>query len=596
WISVRPDIFNWPNETPVETGRCCYGDIFAPSCAVLTLDECEALGSMISWNIGMTCIVNPCQPPPMGRCCYGDPYNPMCMTTYESTCNNLGDKISWTQGLNCTSNPCEAISSDLAGYWSLDEGTGTIAIDHSGNGNNGSFVSEPVWCDGIIDHALDFDGIDDYIQVPDAPSLDITGYGITFMAWVKSPLFTNYAWVIGKSGLGGWSDMAWWLLTRTDGAIRYAIKSDNSTMEREVTANLTTNTWYHLAVTYDASYMRLYVDGIVIDSCAKSGQMNANDGLLLIGLDGFNPSNHFNGIIDEVKLYNRSLSKLEIRAEINRTLRGYWKFDEGVGSITYDSSGHGNDGILTNGPAWVTGLTGKALRFDGVDDYVNCGSDPSLDMTDNLTISAWVNFDNLPSDKYAIVSKDDGWGLQNKWEFGYTNNYAGISDALHFHINNTSGADIWLNSLSWLPATGKWYFVAVTRHDSDYKFYVNGQLHGTASNSLSLPIVDYPLLIGRAEGSFHFAGKIDEVRVASREFSEEELWSIFAEKRCGDIDGSGAINLLDITFLISYLYKGGPAPEYEELADVNNSGGVNILDATFLISYLYKGGLPPNCE
>lgn len=64
---------------------------------------------------------------------------------------------------------------------------------------------------------------------------------------------------------------------------------------------------------------------------------------------------------------------------------------------------------------------------------------------------------------------------------------------------------------------------------------------------------------------------------------------------CGDIDGDNSITLLDITFLINFLYKGGPAPDSMENADVNNSGSVNILDILYLIKYLYKSGPPPNC-
>lgn len=65
---------------------------------------------------------------------------------------------------------------------------------------------------------------------------------------------------------------------------------------------------------------------------------------------------------------------------------------------------------------------------------------------------------------------------------------------------------------------------------------------------------------------------------------------------CGDVNGNGAVNILDVTYLISFLYKSGPAPvPTVDNGDVNNSGTVNILDATYLISYLYKSGPPPNC-
>ncbi len=70
---------------------------------------------------------------------------------------------------------------------------------------------------------------------------------------------------------------------------------------------------------------------------------------------------------------------------------------------------------------------------------------------------------------------------------------------------------------------------------------------------------------------------------------------ILSEYTCGDADGNLDINILDITYLISYLYKGGPAPEPMEAGDANGNGLVNLLDITYLINFLYKGGPEPVC-
>ncbi len=64
---------------------------------------------------------------------------------------------------------------------------------------------------------------------------------------------------------------------------------------------------------------------------------------------------------------------------------------------------------------------------------------------------------------------------------------------------------------------------------------------------------------------------------------------------CGDVNCNQQINLLDITYIIMFLYKGGPEPCNMWAADVNSSGGINLLDITYMIAYLYKGGPPPNC-
>jgi len=64
---------------------------------------------------------------------------------------------------------------------------------------------------------------------------------------------------------------------------------------------------------------------------------------------------------------------------------------------------------------------------------------------------------------------------------------------------------------------------------------------------------------------------------------------------CGDVDNSGAVNILDVTFLINYLYKGGPAPDPLDMADVNKDDVINILDITYLISFIYMDGPGPIC-
>jgi len=64
---------------------------------------------------------------------------------------------------------------------------------------------------------------------------------------------------------------------------------------------------------------------------------------------------------------------------------------------------------------------------------------------------------------------------------------------------------------------------------------------------------------------------------------------------CGDANGDASSNILDVSYIVNYLYRGGPVPDPPEKADVNHSGGTNILDVTYLINYLYKGGPAPNC-
>ena len=72
------------------------------------------------------------------------------------------------------------------------------------------------------------------------------------------------------------------------------------------------------------------------------------------------------------------------------SLVGWWKFDEGSGGTAYDSSGYGNDGTLEGDPKWVPGYLAGAIQLDGIDDYIDCGNDPSVNITREITLAAWV--------------------------------------------------------------------------------------------------------------------------------------------------------------------------------------------------------------
>lgn len=194
-------------------------------------------------------------------------------------------------------------------YWDFHEGNGLFAHDVSGHGLDGSLMNGATWTTGVKGGALELDGTDDYVVVPDTAALDITSQAMTFMAWIYSPAFHELGWVVGK----GWP--GWWLLARSNGMVRYGVNAGSGVTEIEYNAGLVTDTWQHVAVVYDGSWMRFYVDGIARDSVPKTGSINPNNAPLYIGLDGFNPSNHFYGKIDEVKIFRRALSPEELLAE-----------------------------------------------------------------------------------------------------------------------------------------------------------------------------------------------------------------------------------------------------------------------------------------
>ncbi|MHC4623252.1 MAG: hypothetical protein ACYS4W_05050 [Planctomycetota bacterium] len=94
----------------------------------------------------------------------------------------------------------------------------------------------------------------------------------------------------------------------------------------------------------------------------------------------------------------------------------HWKFDEGTGPTAYDSAGT-NDGTLVNGPVWTSGVLDGALEFDGTNDYVTIPDDPGLDVTGDITISAWMYLTRggtgQEGSQQGIVTKCSGTGASN---------------------------------------------------------------------------------------------------------------------------------------------------------------------------------------
>ncbi len=91
---------------------------------------------------------------------------------------------------------------------------------------------------------------------------------------------------------------------------------------------------------------------------------------------------------------------------VKADLVAYWRLDEGSGTTANDSSGNGNDGTFNGDPQWVEGYYGGAIEFDGAGDFLDCGSDPSLDLT-KWTIAFWLKLnENKDYNAYIVMGLD----------------------------------------------------------------------------------------------------------------------------------------------------------------------------------------------
>jgi hypothetical protein len=428
------------------------------------------------------------------------------------------------------------------GYWKLDEGEGTTAGDSSPTGgNDGTIYGGETWVDGKIGKALEFDGANDYVAIDnfvydEAGQID----KITVMAWIETT-DTNNAII-------DWDSSEYWSLgVDFAGTVGTGKISWNTSGETEGTHNLgSTGTvndgdWHHIAVTYDSAdgKKEIYIDGEPDNSAtAYSAGENLGTSVTRYGFIGdgseastFNGDRNnllFEGIIDEVRVLRRALSADEIYYDHYQRIAASLPMDEGEGSVIYDETSNYNDGTIY-GATWTTGKIGYGLDFDGTDDYVDCGNDASLDITDAITIEAWVKRNSIGTWQIP-VAKYLNTGAQRSWWFGFL-----ADNTLKTIFAENGGATVWrqFTTSSTFVDTSNFYHIVATASASldEYHIYVNGvdeagTKAGTVGGISSIFASTGPLTIGREAHTTpaYFNGIIDEVRIYSRALTADEVY------------------------------------------------------------------------
>ncbi len=204
-------------------------------------------------------------------------------------------------------------SGGLVAHWAFDEGSGNVVADAGPNRLDGATLGNPTWVTGVLGSALQFDGDGDYVDFGNYPKFDIANQ-ITISAWIKVGAF----------------DRQWQtIIAKGDSAWRLQRNAAESTLEFACTgpdvpgspwgnlfgsAKVDDDRWHHVAGTYDGSRMCLYVDGTLDASANAVGTINVNEYSVCIGENAEKPERFWNGLIDDVRIYNYALGADEIAA------------------------------------------------------------------------------------------------------------------------------------------------------------------------------------------------------------------------------------------------------------------------------------------
>ena len=203
-------------------------------------------------------------------------------------------------------------TTNLVGYWPLDETSGTNAPDESGNGNDGTLVNmeDADWVDGVVGKCLDFDGTNEYVEIADSANLNPTTE-ITLEAWIY-PKATGLKYIIGK----GWASPGYNLNIDPQDKAEFCVKAADAGSQINIagTTTLLVDTWYHIVGTLGSDETaRVYVNSVQENSSAWTKGINTSTDTLRIGHLG-GQSEYFTGLIDEVRIYSTALTASEIKA------------------------------------------------------------------------------------------------------------------------------------------------------------------------------------------------------------------------------------------------------------------------------------------
>lgn len=443
----------------------------------------------------------------------------------------------------------------LVGAWDFDDcDTCTTARDRSPYGNNGTMYNAAGPTEGDLHTAsgkvmrgIYLDGSNDYINIPNSTSLDITGDKVTVEAWINTPEAApaEYDRIVVKEVAGNAAPYTRYSLTRegsSTGKIGFTISTGGVGTDTFLvsTGAVSPNVWHHLVGVYDGATMYLYIDGVLNNSTAKSGNIGSSATPLVIGADTESSIEYTNAYIDGVRVYNRALTATEVKNSYNNTARkflvnmpqnklladglvGLWSFNgqDMSGVTAIDRSSGGNNGTLTGGPTVVPGVVGQALNFDGNGDYVDAGAN-SITGTSPFTLSAWINTNQISAYSGAVAMGTSAIDASA---------YIGTVETAQVGTNNSIGGGFYgRNYGSGITTTGQWAHVVMTFTGGvggTATIYVNGQNLVSEAKTPSLAVGTVRMGRIGTDTLYDFNGSIDEVRLYNRALSAAEVLQLY---------------------------------------------------------------------
>jgi len=410
--------------------------------------------------------------------------------------------------------------------------------DSSGNGRNGTNVNNVTFTTGKVGNAFTFNG-SNYITLPNN-SMNLTG-DFSISCWVNITVISGVQMFLSTYQTIGGVEYGFWL--RVINGFQFTVFNGPTRIDTNPSGGaISTNTWYHVVVTKTSSQIKWYINGVAnnVFNGTYNIPYHPTSNIAAIGsLYKWNgtDTNQFmsNGSkIDGLTVWNKVLTANEVTSLYNGGLGAEYPFSSQTLPTYNDALGNYNgtspSSTVTNGihgPSFTTGKIGKAFQFDGINDYIQLPN-ASLNLPDNFTISAWVNFSSFPSSS-TIVS--------NYYRLSPFTVYYGwsalmIGDKIAFDIFNGVNA-LYVRLLSPSIPSNTWKHVTlIHKKNTSLSIYIDGVF--SVSTPTTTPIGysgnETPTIGGVQAGTgFQYPtnGKIDAFNVWNRELSASEVTELY---------------------------------------------------------------------
>ena len=366
--------------------------------------------------------------------------------------------------------------------------------------------------------SLYFDGVDDYLTLPDSDDFNFGTGNFTIEAWVN---FFDHGNDQDIYYQGADTNNQILFRKKADGLLLFHSELGGAEQFRCESSALSWsgNRWYHIAVVNDSGNCKIFRDGVKVADIADADAVLDSTASVYIG-NRSDLATDFKGYIDE----------LRVTKGVARYTANFTAPTQAFNEIP-DASGNENNGAIYGDAHFVDeGPSGKAMSFDGTGDYITVPDSSSLQTSGSeLTYAAWIKPNNLTGN-HAIITKNDA----NVSPY-YAKNLFLLGDEISFHSYN--GANNMYNSSNSNVQIGKWSHIVVSVKENAFvKTYLNGNIVYENTSVADVIAPDsLPFYIGVNQHDQNmiefFDGLIDEVKMLTMALTEAEVKSLYEQGR-----------------------------------------------------------------